>query len=63
MWKSIEDFPLYEVNEFGVVRNAKTHYVTTQRMNRNGYLYVQLKDEEKKPYSISASSCSRSVYP
>ena len=47
MWKSIKDFPLYEVNEFGVVRNAKTHYVTTQRMNRNGYLYVQLKDEEK----------------
>lgn len=47
MWKTIVQFPFYEVNEFGVVRNAKTHYVTTQRMNRNGYLYVQLKDGEK----------------
>lgn len=47
MWLKIKKFPLYEVNEFGVVRNAKTHYVTTQRMNEHGYLYVQLKDGEK----------------
>ena len=46
MWKTIAEFPLYEVNEYGVVRNAKTHYVTTQRMNRYGYLYVQLTDGE-----------------
>ena len=47
MWKTITEFPLYEINEFGVVRNAKTHYVTTQRMNEHGYLYVQLKDGER----------------
>lgn len=44
MWKSISGFDLYEINEFGVVRNAETRYVTTQRMNRHGYLYVQLYD-------------------
>lgn len=47
MWKTIAEFPLCEINEFGVVRNAKTHYVTTQRMNEHGYLYVQLKDGER----------------
>ena len=47
MWKRIRKLPMYEVNEFGVVRNSKTHYVTTQRMNAHGYLYVQLKDGEK----------------
>lgn len=47
MWIKIKKFPIYEVNEFGVVRNAKTHYVTTQRMNKHGYLYVQLTDGEK----------------
>ena len=47
MWKTIAEFPLCVINEFGVVRNAKTHYVTTQRMNEHGYLYVQLKDGER----------------
>lgn len=47
MWIKLKKYPLYEINEFGVVRNALTHYVTTQRMNRHGYLYVQLLDGEK----------------
>lgn len=47
MWKVISKYPLYEINEFGVVRNSITHYVTTQRMNRSGYLVVQLYDGEK----------------
>lgn len=47
MWKAIKQYPLYEINERGVVRNRDTRYVTTQRMNRNGYLYVQLYDGEK----------------
>ena len=44
MWKRIEDFPKYEINEFGVIRNIDTQYVTAQRMNRQGYLFVQLFD-------------------
>lgn len=48
MWKTIDRYPLYEVNQYGVVRNAKTHYVTKQQMNKHGYLYVELLDEEKK---------------
>ena len=47
MYKVIDDFPNYEINEFGVVRNRDTKYVTTQRMNRSGYLYVQLSDGSK----------------
>lgn len=47
MWKTIPGFPKYEINESGVIRNAETHYVTSQRMNRQGYLYVQLHDGQK----------------
>ncbi len=47
MYKRLEKFPSYEINEFGVVRNSETKYVTTQRMNRSGYLYVQLTDGKK----------------
>lgn len=42
MWCAIDGFPDFEINEFGVVRNKKIKYVTAQRMNRGGYLYVQL---------------------
>ena len=42
MWKTLSEFPLYEINEYGVVRNSETHYVITQRMDRSGYLFVQL---------------------
>jgi hypothetical protein len=48
MWKTIAEFPLYEINEFGVVRNAKTHYVTTQRMNEHVYLYCSIKRWRKE---------------
>lgn len=47
MWIILKDYPMYEINEFGVVRNHETHYVTTQRMNRGGYLFVQLTDGNK----------------
>lgn len=42
MWRVIKDFPNFEINEFGVVRNKTSHYITAQRMNRGGYLFVQL---------------------
>ncbi len=47
MWKVLSCFPMYEINEFGVVRNYETHYVITQRMNRSGYLFVMLFDGTK----------------
>lgn len=47
MWRVIESYPLYEINENGVVRNRNTQYVTTQRMNASGYLYVQLLRDNK----------------
>lgn len=47
MYKPIPDYPKYEINEFGVVRNAETHYVISQRMNRQGYLFVQLINNNK----------------
>ena len=42
MWVQITDFPDFEINEHGVVRNAHSKYVTKQRMNKGGTLYVEL---------------------
>ncbi|MBQ9662874.1 MAG: HNH endonuclease [Oscillospiraceae bacterium] len=47
MWVILEEFPNYEINQFGVVRNASTHYVLKQRMNPSGYLYVELLKDDK----------------
>ncbi len=47
MWVTIKDFPNFEINEHGVVRNAITHYVTKQRMNPGGYLYVEMSKDGK----------------
>ena len=44
MWKLLDEFPKYEINRYGVVRNADTHYVIKQRMNPSGYLYVELSE-------------------
>ena len=52
MWKTIENFPLYEVNQYGVVRNKKTNYIIKQCMNRQGYLYVQLYDNQKVQHCL-----------
>ncbi len=47
MWKLIDGFPEFEINEHGVVRNASSHYVIKQRMNKGGYLYVEIKNGDK----------------
>ena len=51
MWKTIEDFPDYQVSERGEIRNAKTLRVLKQKVLPSGYLFVQLY-RDKKPHTV-----------
>ena len=51
IWKTINDFPTYQVNQHGVIRNAKTSYVVKQQMGAIGYLFVCLYDSEQKAHT------------
>lgn len=46
-YKPIVGFPLYEVSDFGNVRNIKTCKILKNRPNGNGYLRVDLRNEGK----------------
>ena len=41
-WKTIEDFPNYEVSNLGQVRNKNTGRMLSQNDNGQGYLHVGL---------------------
>ena len=46
MWKKIEDFEDYEVSNKGEIRNSEG-LILQQRLSRNGYLRVNLKNKGK----------------
>lgn len=49
IWKTISDFPNYEVSNFGQVRNKKTGYFLTQKIGRDRhYLSVYLSNNGKE---------------
>lgn len=45
MWKTIEDFPNYEVSNLGEVRNVKTGKILKPGYNQDGYAIVQLAND------------------
>ncbi len=52
-WKNIEDFPSYEVSNYGEIRNKKTNRILKAWSTERGYPRVDLcKDGNKKPYRI-----------
>ncbi len=51
-WKIIEGFETYSISSFGNVRNNKTDRILKQRLNRKGYIYVNLsKNNKNKKFS------------
>lgn len=48
MFKTIEEFPKYEISTEGEVRNAATGYILKPRLDKDGYLRISLKDENGK---------------
>lgn len=41
-WKTMELYPKYEVSTEGRVRNAETHRIYSQRLDKSGYLRMEL---------------------
>ena len=47
IWKIIEEYPIYDVSNFGNIRNNKTNYVMKLQKNYSGYMKISLKKEDK----------------
>lgn len=56
-WRTIEDYPNYEVSNLGEVRNIKKGNLLTPYPNTKGYLYVTLgKGNHKRIHRLVASA-------
>ena len=42
IWKTIEEFPIYEINQYGVIRNKRTGHIKKPRKDAWGYQQVGL---------------------
>jgi len=51
IWKTIEDFPNYEVSTFGNVRNRLSNHLMKLQKNYGGYLKISLQNAERKQFS------------
>lgn len=53
MWKTIDGFSNYEVNEDGEIRNAETGIVFSQHKNNRGYPMVRLTDNDGNRHTVT----------
>lgn len=44
MWKTIKDFPNYQISDEGEVKNIKTNRILKHSYNQDGYAILQLTD-------------------
>lgn len=51
IWKTIEDFPNYDISSFGNIKNNKTNKILKLQKNYSGYLRVTLINTIKKSIS------------
>jgi hypothetical protein len=51
IWKTIEEFPNYEVSIFGNIKNKTTEKLLKLQKNYSGYLKVSLRNNNKKSFS------------
>ena len=51
IWKTIQDFPNYEVSSFGNVRNSLSNHLMKLQKNYSGYLKISLLNAERKSFS------------
>lgn len=53
IWKTIEDFPNYDVSSFGNIRNNTSNYIMKLQKNYAGYIKISLVNENKKSNNCS----------
>ena len=52
VWLTLEEFPIYEINQYGVIRHRKTKHIKKARLDAWGYQQVSLsKGVHGKPHS------------
>ena len=54
-WKDIEDFPHYQVSDYGRVRNKDTKYIMAQLKNSGGYMTIRLRKNYGDAHKPAAS--------
>ena len=47
IWKTIEEFPNYEISMDCVIRNKKTGHIKKQSVGKRGYLVVSMCKDNK----------------
>ena len=47
-WRKVTDWELYEVSNFGRIRNSKTGILKKSRANNRGYLLIQFEIKDRK---------------
>lgn len=53
MWKTVPNYPNYEVSNLGDIRNKVTHKKKKPSINGKGYLYIRLwKNNQSKTYMV-----------
>lgn len=50
MWKTLKDYPLYEINKFGQVKNKKTGHILKPKIDKYGYYVLGLYYNKNKYY-------------
>ena len=55
MFKTIEDYPNYEISESGLIRNKETGNIKSQQL-KNGYLYIELRGEKIAVHRLVAKT-------
>lgn len=48
IWKTIDEFPNYDINNLGQVRNNKTGYIKKPSIGKRGYSVVSLQKDRKQ---------------
>lgn len=56
VWIPLKDFPLYEVNQYGEIRNRKTKHIKKPHKDNWGYHQVKLSQGKRN------SACSKTVH-
>lgn len=56
MYKTIKDYPNYEINESGLIRNAETGVIKKERLAKCGYMTVQIGSEKLYVHRLVAET-------
>ena len=55
MFKTIEEYPSYEISESGLIRNRETGHIKSQQL-KNGYLYTEFKGDKIAVHRLVAQT-------